>query len=187
MDRRDVKVFKTECLYDGFFQIKRYNLHHPMFDGTWSKLVAREVLERGPVAAVIPYDPIRDTVVLIEQFRPGPMAVNHPSPWMIEIVAGILEKNESPNELSYREPTEETGGSLSEVVPVYNFLWRPAVPPNIAICYVVGSIPRAWAAFTDISMKGKISVCSWNPQIKSLPGSQTARSTARFRSLRCSG
>ena len=125
MDRSDVKIVETECLYDGFFQMKRYNLHHRMFDGTWSKLVSREVLERDPVAAVIPYGPIRDTVVLIEQFRPGPMAANHPSPWIIEIVAGILEKNESPNELAFRETTEETGGSLSEVVPVCDFFMAP--------------------------------------------------------------
>ncbi|MGB0552482.1 MAG: NUDIX domain-containing protein [Alphaproteobacteria bacterium] len=61
---------------------------------------------------------MRDTVVLIEQFRLGPMAANHPTPWKIEIIAGILEKNESPNELAFRETTEETGGSLSEVVRV---------------------------------------------------------------------
>jgi ADP-ribose pyrophosphatase len=125
MDRSDVNIIKTEDLYDGFFQMKRYNLRHRMFDGSWSQTVSREVFERGPVAAVIPYDPIRDTVVLIEQFRPGPMAANRPSPWTIEIVAGILEKDELPDELAYRETIEETGGSLSEVIPICNFFMAP--------------------------------------------------------------
>jgi ADP-ribose pyrophosphatase len=125
MNLQDVEVSGIESLYDGFFQMKRYRLRHKMFDGTWSKTVTREVFERGAVAAVVPYDPIEDTVVLIEQFRPGPMAANFQSPWMVEIVAGILESGETPEALAYRETTEETGGQLNEVIPICNFFMAP--------------------------------------------------------------
>jgi ADP-ribose pyrophosphatase len=125
MNLHDVEVTGIESLYDGFFQMKRYSLRHRMFDGTWSKTITREVFERGAVAAVIPYDPEKDAVVLIEQFRPGPMAAKFQSPWMVEIVAGILEPGETPETLAHRETTEETGGKLDEVIPICNFFIAP--------------------------------------------------------------
>ena len=125
MDRNDVEILEREELYNGFFHMRRYDLRHRMFEGSWSERLSREVFERGPVAAVIPYDPIRDEVVLIEQFRPGPMAADHDTPWMIEIVAGILEDGETPKELVLREAEEETGGSLDALVPICNFFTAP--------------------------------------------------------------
>ena len=125
MNHTDIQIIDTEKLYDGFFCMKRYKLRHRLFDGKWGPVLSREVFEREPVAAIIPYDPKRDTVVLIEQFRPGPMAAKDPSPWTVEIVAGIIEKNESPRELAYRETLEETGGILLDIVPIYNFYTAP--------------------------------------------------------------
>lgn len=125
MNIKDVEIVGIEDLYSGFFQMKRYHLRHRMFDGSWSQTVSREVFERGAVAAIIPYDPVADSVVLIEQFRPGPMAANHTNPWMIEIVAGILEPNETPIELAYRETEEETGGQLDDVIPICDFFMAP--------------------------------------------------------------
>ena len=134
MDHKDVKIISKENLFTGFFQMKRYTLKHRLFNGGWSEKLSREVLEREPITAVIPYDPILDTVVLIEQFRPGPMADKKGSPWMIEIVAGILEYNESPNELACRETVEETGGILSELVPICNFYTTPG--SSTEYCYL---------------------------------------------------
>ena len=59
---------------------KKYSLRHKKFDGSWSDSISREVFERGAVAAVVPYDPVRDRIVLIEQFRPGPMAAGAQNP-----------------------------------------------------------------------------------------------------------
>ena len=125
MNNKDVEIIREEILFSGFFQMKRYTLKHRLFNGSWSETLSREVLERRPITAVIPYDPILDTVVLIEQFRPGPMANQKGSPWMIEIVAGILDYNETPNELACRETVEETGGNLSELMPICNFYTTP--------------------------------------------------------------
>ena len=99
----------------------KYSLKHRTFSGEWSSVLSREIFERGGVAAVIPFDPIRDEVVLIEQFRPGPMAAGHSNPWTVEIVAGILEEGETPEALAHRETEEETGGTLQALNYVNNF------------------------------------------------------------------
>jgi len=125
MNRDDVKVENSEDLYRGFFHMKRYSLRHKKFDGTWSNTISREVFERGPVAAVVPYDPVLDRIVLIEQFRPGPMAAGAENPWMIEVVAGILEPGETPEALAIRETVEETGGELTEILPICAFYMAP--------------------------------------------------------------
>jgi ADP-ribose pyrophosphatase len=105
--------------------MKKYSLRHKKFDGSWSDTISREVFERGAVAAVVPYDPVRDRIVLIEQFRPGPMAAGAQNPWMIEVVAGILEPNETPENLATRETFEETGGELTDILPICAFYMAP--------------------------------------------------------------
>ena len=125
MTRDDIEILDRESLYKGFFTMNRYRLRHRLFAGGWSPVLSREVFERGPVAAVIPYDPVRDAVVLIEQFRTGPMAAGHSRPWMIDIVAGILEDGETPEALAYRETVEETGCGLTAVERIASFFMAP--------------------------------------------------------------
>ncbi len=84
----------------------------------------REVFERGHVAAVLPYDPASDSVVLIEQFRIGAFAAKF-APWLVEIVAGVIEEGESPEEVARRETLEETGCVVEDLVPVYSYLVSP--------------------------------------------------------------
>ncbi|MEQ8695449.1 MAG: NUDIX domain-containing protein, partial [Bauldia litoralis] len=103
----DVDILEKTTPYKGRFQIDRYRLRYHRFDGAWSEPVLREVFERGHAAAVLPYDPVRDEVVLIEQFRPGPLAAGEASPWLIEIVAGIIDPGETPEEVVRREADEE--------------------------------------------------------------------------------
>ena len=97
---------KTVC-YDGFFRIERYRLRHQLFRGGWSREITRELFERGHAAAVLPYDPLLDAVVLIEQFRIG--ALETPGdPWLLEIVAGVIDKpDETPEDVVRREAVEE--------------------------------------------------------------------------------
>ncbi|OAD21354.1 nucleoside diphosphate pyrophosphatase, partial [Candidatus Thiomargarita nelsonii] len=89
-----IEILDKKNCYEGFFKLVRYRLKHTLFAGGWSRELLREVLERGHAAAVLPYDPIRDQVVMIEQFRPG--AIGHANgAWLWEIVAGILEPGET--------------------------------------------------------------------------------------------
>ena len=125
MKRDDIEINARTSLYKGFFEMSLYTFRHRLFDGGWSGTMTREVFERDPVAAVLPYDPVRDTVVLLEQFRPGVMAADHPNPWTVEVVAGIIEDGETPEAMCHREAMEEAGCTLGELVPIANFFPSP--------------------------------------------------------------
>ncbi len=122
MDRDDVELIAAETPFQGHFRIDRLSLRHKLFGGGMSPTLVREVFERGCAAACLPYDPDRDRVVLLEQFRPGPFAAGDPSPWLIEAVAGIVEPGESNEDVVRREALEEIGrpvGDLFHVVDLY--------------------------------------------------------------------
>ncbi|AEJ00625.1 nucleoside diphosphate pyrophosphatase [Nitrosomonas sp. Is79A3] len=120
----DVEILEKTVCFEGFFRIERYRLRHRLFSGDWSHPLVREVFERGHAAAVLPYDPIRDEVVLIEQFRVG--ALNAPGgPWLMEIVAGIIEADETTEDVVKRESIEEANCIITDLIPLYNFLVSP--------------------------------------------------------------
>ncbi len=122
--RDDVRVIKREVAWRGYFRIDRLVLDHPLFEGGRSEALIREVFERGAVGAVLPYDPVRDEVVLVEQFRPGPFAAGDEC-WLLESVAGVLETGESAEALARRESREEAGCTLDALEPMYRFYTSP--------------------------------------------------------------
>ena len=103
----DVKVHSKERTYKGFFAIDQYKVSYKTFAGGETKVLTREIFERDQNAvAILPYDPLTDEVLLIEQFRPG--ALQDPkSPWLFEIVAGMIDAGEKPEEAAIRELNEE--------------------------------------------------------------------------------
>ncbi len=104
----DVEVLGREELYRDFFRAEKVQLRHRLFAGDWSGAMSRELLLRGEAVAVLLYDPKRDLVGLIEQFRAG--VVGDPSgPWCMEVVAGMVEAGESPEDVARRELEEEAG------------------------------------------------------------------------------
>jgi ADP-ribose pyrophosphatase len=111
--------------YSGFFRMEKYRLRHELFSGGWSPAITRECLERGHAVAVLPYDPERDQIVLLEQFRVG--ALDFPGgPWLLEIVAGIMdEPDETPEDVARRETVEEAGCELLDLVPICHYLVSP--------------------------------------------------------------
>ena len=118
----DVEVLSTKTVYDGFFKMVKYRLRHKLFAGGWSGEFERELFERGHAAAVLPYDPVLDNVVLIEQFRIGALAADC-QPWQLEIVAGMLDhENESPEQVIRREATEESGLVLGKTEKISRYL-----------------------------------------------------------------
>lgn len=126
MDRdNDVELQERETVYQGYFRMDRYRLRHRRHDGSWSRPLQREVLERGHAVAVLPYDAVRDRVVLIEQFRAGPYA-HGGEPWQIEIVAGIIDAGETPEAVVRREAREEAGCVLGpELLRVASYYMSP--------------------------------------------------------------
>lgn len=122
--QQDYEITQREVLYQGIFRLTKYHVRHRLFEGGWSGIMQREVLERHSAAAVLPYDPMLDRVILIEQFRPGSLS-DPDSPWLIEIPAGILDKNEKPIEVAYREAVEEAGCELKNLQLVYEYFPSP--------------------------------------------------------------
>jgi ADP-ribose pyrophosphatase len=125
MSQDDVILDSNETLHDGFFRMDHYHLRHRLFAGGWSPPLSREIMLRDPVAAVIPYDPVRDEIVLLEQFRGGMFAAGAARPWSIEIVAGIIEKGESAEAMARRETFEESGCEVGRLERIMTFYPSP--------------------------------------------------------------
>lgn len=124
MNADDVRVLACDTVFQGYFRVDRYRLQHRRHDGGWSQELTREVFERGHAVAVLPYDPLRDEVVLIEQFRAGAHAAGW-APWQLEVVAGIIDPGETPEEVARRESQEEAGLAILELAPIADFLNSP--------------------------------------------------------------
>lgn len=126
MAEKDVEIKKDTLIHDGFCRIRRYEMRHRCFSGKWTQSYTRELMIKPRVAAALPYDPRKDQVVLIEQFRVGALGQNE-TPWLIEIVAGIMDKThaESYEELIKREMYEESGLEIEALLPVCDYLVTP--------------------------------------------------------------
>jgi ADP-ribose pyrophosphatase len=110
--------------FQGYFKVGRYSFRHSLYQGGQSPVIVREVFERGHAAAVLPYDPVRDEVVLIRQFRAGSYVAGR-HPWNWEAVAGIIEQGESPEQVVRREAVEEAGLEISDVLLVQDLITSP--------------------------------------------------------------
>lgn len=119
-----VELIEKTTPYQGYFKIEVYRVRHERFGGGWTDEMRREVFERGHAATVLPYDPARDAVVLLEQFRIGAFAAGT-DPWLIEVVAGILEPGESPEDVVRREAIEEAGCAIGALEPIGEILPTP--------------------------------------------------------------
>ena len=119
-----VELLGKSQRYSGFFRINGYRLRHRLFAGGWSGVIEREVFERGHAVGVLPYDPVADSLVLIEQVRIGALVAGM-SPWLIEVVAGIIEEGEAPEEVARRETLEEAGLEIQALIPMCRYLVSP--------------------------------------------------------------
>lgn len=113
----DVRVIENKTVFDGYFAVKALTVQHRAFAGGWCEPITREVFERGDAVGVLPFDPVDDSLILIEQFRAGSVRDKH-SPWMLELVAGIVEPAEADEDVARREAIEEAGCELAELVPI---------------------------------------------------------------------
>jgi len=124
MTEQTVELVRREVAFEGYFKVIRYFLRHTLHNGGMSDTISREVFERGQAGAVLPYDPQRDEVVLIRQFRAGTYAAGR-HPWTWEVVAGIIEENETAEALVRREMVEEADLAVGELLPIQNLMLTP--------------------------------------------------------------
>ena len=125
----DVQIIGKQTLYQGFFKMVKYAFKHKLFEGGWSDVVEREVFERGHAVAVLPYDPVLDEFVMIEQFRIGALSTSSlsstASPWLLEVVAGIIDEGETPEDVCRREAKEEAGLDIQKLHKALSYLASP--------------------------------------------------------------
>lgn len=123
-DKKDVEIIARETLYCGFFSLTLYRFRHRLFNGEMSAEVKREIFERGHAAVLLPYDPLRDKVVLIEQLRIAAVDSSN-SPWLLEMVAGMIETGESVEDVCRREAQEEAGVVVGRCKRMLSYLASP--------------------------------------------------------------
>ena len=114
---QDVRVLEDEQAWRGHYAMRRLRLQYRSFSGGWVHPVTREVFERGDAVGVLPYHPETDSLVLVEQFRAGALRGDD-SPWMLELIAGVVEPGESDEAVAHRESMEEAACELVEMVPI---------------------------------------------------------------------
>lgn len=115
LGRSDVHVIDARKPYAGFFNVEELDLTFRRFDGSMSDPVNRSVFVGVDCAIVLPYDPVRDRVMLIEQFRPGAYLRGDPNPWTVEPIAGRIDPGEGPTDAARRETQEEAGVTLTDL------------------------------------------------------------------------
>ncbi|WEP44646.1 ADP-ribose diphosphatase [Cronobacter dublinensis subsp. infanticibi] len=122
--KNDVEIIAREKLYRGFFSLDLYRFRHRLFNGEMSGEVRREIFERGHAAVLLPFDPVRDEVVLIEQIRIAAFDTSD-TPWLLELVAGMIEPGETVEEVARREAMEEAGLDVGRVKIFMSYLASP--------------------------------------------------------------
>lgn len=121
-----VEVVARESLYQGYTKLDRYRLRHEQYAGGMGDVLSREILERGHAAALMIWDPDLEKAVMIEQFRPGAYAAGW-EPWLLEIVAGIIDPGETPDDVCRREALEEAGVTVTDLFRIQGWLATPGV------------------------------------------------------------
>ncbi|OTQ75279.1 MULTISPECIES: ADP-ribose diphosphatase [unclassified Gilliamella] len=124
-NKKDIFNLTKRTLYKGFFSLLEYRFQYRKFDGSVSEMVTREILERGHAVVLLAYDDKRDEVVLIEQIRIAAIDTQD-SPWMLELIAGMMDhENESTEEVAKREAMEEAGIVIGKCKPIISYLASP--------------------------------------------------------------
>jgi ADP-ribose pyrophosphatase len=121
-----VTVQAVETIWRGHNSFQRVTFTFQGHRGETRGPATYELLRRGRAVAVIPYDPVRDTVVLIEQFRLPALAARL-DPWLIEVAAGLADGEETDEEVAIRETREETGLAVTALAPAGRFMLTPGV------------------------------------------------------------
>lgn len=135
-DASDIEIETPKQGYDGFFRLRPFSVSYKRFDGTRSQVLEREAYLAFDAALVLPYDPHKDQVLLIEQMRYGPLWRADPTPWVLEPVAGLVDAGEPPEETAKREATEEAGVDLTQLEKMCGFYPSPGYTSEYFHCYL---------------------------------------------------
>jgi ADP-ribose pyrophosphatase len=124
--KTDVTLLADESVHQGFVALRRFSVQFPLFEGGMSVPVEREIAFRPSAATVLLYDPKQQKVVLIEQFR-APVLWSPINPWLLDVVAGVIEAGDTPEATAIREVWEETGLKVQHLIPIHTYLPSPGI------------------------------------------------------------
>ncbi|MDG5494410.1 NUDIX domain-containing protein [Niveispirillum sp. BGYR6] len=119
-----VEIVKLETIHKGFMDFTRQTLRHERFGGDMTPVIEREICHRGHAVAVVLYDPARDVLLMIEQFRAGALAAKK-DPWLLEFVAGMVKPDEVAAEVAARETEEEAGCTPRDLQHIFTMMPSP--------------------------------------------------------------
>ena len=118
------KIINKKNLYSGFFSLNKYEFIHEKHNGEWTSTVEREVFSGAHVSSLLPYDSIKKEIILIQQFRAGALS-RYDENYLLEIVAGIVDEGENPEQTAIRECFEETGCEVKKIHPIQSYFPAP--------------------------------------------------------------
>jgi ADP-ribose pyrophosphatase len=129
-----IEVLGQEWLSRGFMKLAKFTVQHERFDGGMIGPFTREIVVRSTAVGVLPYDPIADRILLIEQFRLAAHLAGMPA-WQREVIAGISDKDETPEDLARREAIEEANCTVTDLAEMTRFLLSPGMSNEVLILY----------------------------------------------------
>ena len=144
MNRTHVSTHNKSIVYQGFFSVEEHSLSYRKFNEEQSAVVTRSALISSDAVIVLPYDPINDRVLLIEQFRMGPYAKGDESPWVLEPIAGLIDAGETPESAGIREAREEAHLELKKLELVARSYPSPGISTEFFHQYIgIVSLPES--------------------------------------------
>lgn len=155
-DPADVAVEALHHPYNAYFAVEERDLRFRRFDGRMSGVLNRAVFISGDAAVLLPYDPVRDRVMLIEQFRAGPHARGDANPWLIEAIAGRIDGGETPEQAARREAVEEAGLSLGALLEGPRYYPSPAAKAEYIYSFVgIADLPDEAAGLGGLASEAE--------------------------------
>ena len=136
LGRDDLRIDALNRPYENFFAVEEYQTSFRRFDGTWSTSGERAIYRVADAVSVLPYDPVRDSVLLVEQLRLGPYALGDRQPWLLEPVAGIVDAGEDYEATARRETMEEAHIALSDLHKVAGYYPSPGGVAQYLVSYI---------------------------------------------------
>lgn len=121
---KDVEILSRESCHDGFLRVQRLKLRHRLFAGDWSEALQRELQVKAPAVGILLYDPQRDELLLVRQFRVG-MLEEQSGCWPLELVAGMVDEGETPSQVAIREAQEESNSTPTDLVQICDYYNSP--------------------------------------------------------------
>ena len=106
-NRTHALSYAKRVVYKGFFSVEEHDLSYRKFNNQQSSILTRSALISSDAVIVLPYDPVNDRILLIEQFRAGPYVKGDENPWVLEPIAGLIDEGETPESAGIREAEEE--------------------------------------------------------------------------------